>query len=622
MVNRSRLTAWMGLGAMLLVTLPELCSASVAASSKKQPRQAPASPSASSKSAHAASAKERNAAAQARRWMAKMTLRDRVAQLVMTACYGDSPSVRSREYREFRSQVVDLKVGGLIVLNRVRDGAVQRAEPHATAAFLNRMQRLAKTPLIVGADFEHGASMRMVRTTPFPYMMAFGAANDLELTRALGAATAREARAMGIQWIFAPDSDVNNNPDNPIINIRSFGENPQAVAANVKAFIEGAHSDPANFVLVTAKHFPGHGDTDTDTHMNLARVNASRERLEQVELVPFKAAIEAGVDSVMTGHLAVPALEPEDKPATVSRNVLTGLLRDELGFKGLICTDALDMQGVTKLYGPGETAVRALEAGVDLLLLPSDPKEAMRAVVAAVKDGRLTKARIDESVLKLLTVKARLGLQKKRLTDVEEVPDSLDTPEDEELARKVAEKAVTLVRNENNILPLANPERACWFVLSGGRFSTQGRDLAEAARRSAKGAQVTLLDPMLPTSEFDELAAKAQSNCDTVVVSAYVLVAAYSGTVGLPGNYPAFVDKLIATGKPVVFIALGNPYLLRVFPKVTAYLATFSTTQPSEVAAVRAVTGEIGISGKLPVTIPGFAQIGDGLTTAAKSPGR
>ena len=618
MVNLSRLAAVIGLGALLVVTLPGRFSASGAVAVKKQSRQAQADAAAASKTAYAASAKERNAVAQARRWMAKMTLRDRVAQLVMTACYGDSPSVRSREYREFKSQVVDLKVGGLIVLNRVRDGAVQRAEPHATAAFLNRMQRLAKTPLIVGADFEHGASMRMVRTTPFPYMMAFGAANDLDSTRALGAATAREARAMGIHWIFAPDADVNNNPENPIINIRSFGENPQAVASHVKAFIEGAHSDPANFVLVTAKHFPGHGDTDTDTHMNLARVSASRERLEQVELVPFKAAIEAGVDSVMTGHLAVPALEPEEKPATVSRNVLTGVLREELGFKGLICTDALDMQGITKLYGSGETAVRALEAGVDLLLLPGDAKEAVRSVVAAVRDGRLTKARIDESVLKLLTAKARLGLQKKHLTDLEAVPDSLGTPEDEELAAHVAEKAVTLVRNENNVVPLANPERACWFVLSGGRFSAQGRDLAEAARRSAKGAQVTLLDPTLPTSEFDSLAAKAQTSCDAVVVSAYVLVAAYSGTTGLPGNYPAFVDKLIASDEPVVFIALGNPYLLRAFPKVAAYLATFSTTAPSEMAAVRAVVGETGIGGKLPITIPGFAQIGDGLRTEAK----
>jgi beta-N-acetylhexosaminidase len=622
MVNRSRLTAVIGLGALLLVTLPKWFSASGAVAVKKQSRQAQADAAATSKAARAASAKERNAIAQARRWMAKMTLRDRVAQLVMTPFYGDSPNMRSREFREFKSQVIDLKVGGLIVLNRVRDGAVQRAEPHATAAFINRMQRLAKTPLIVGADFEHGASMRMVRTTPFPYMMAFGAANDLEATRALGAATAREARAMGIHWIFAPDADVNNNPDNPIINIRSFGENPQAVAAHVKAFIEGAHCDPANFVLVTAKHFPGHGDTDTDTHMNLARVNASRERLEQVELVPFKAAIEAGVDSVMTGHLAVPALEPEEKPATVSSNILTGLLREELGFKGLICTDALDMQAVTKLYGSGETAVRALEAGVDLLLLPGDAKEAVRAVVAAVKDGRLTKARIDESVLKLLTAKARLGLQKKRLTDVEAVPDSLGTPEDEELAARVAEKAVTLVRNENNVVPLANPERACWFVLSGGRFSAQGRDLVDAARRSARGAQVTLLDPMLPTSEFDSLAAKAQSSCDAVVVSAYVLVAAYSGSTGLPGNYPAFVDKLITSNKPVVFIALGNPYLLRAFPKVAAYLATFSTTAPSEVAAVRAVVGETGISGKLPITIPGFAQIGDGLRTEAKPASR
>lgn len=620
MVNRSRLAAAKGLGALLLVVAPGWGSATSNVTVKKRPA-ATATPK-PSKAARAASAEAGNAVAQARRWMAKMTLRDRVAQLVMTACYGDSPNIRSREYREYRAQVSELKIGGMIVLNRVRDGAVQRAEPHATAAFLNRMQRLAKTPLIVGADFEHGASMRMVRTTPFPYMMAFGAANDLDLTRALGAATAREARAMGIHWIFAPDADVNNNPDNPIINIRSFGENPQAVAAHVKAFIEGAHSDPANFALVTAKHFPGHGDTDTDTHMNLARVGASRERLDQMELIPFKAAIEAGVDSVMTGHLAVPALEPEEKPATVSKNILTGLLREELGFKGLICTDALDMQAITKMYGHGETAVRALEAGVDVLLLPGNGKDAVRAVVAAVKEGRLTKHRIDESVMKLLTVKARLGLQKKHITDVEAVPDSLATPEDEDLATRVAEKAVTLVRNENNVVPLANPERACWFVLSGGRFSAQGRDFMDAVRRSAKGAQVTLLDPLLPTSEFDDLAAKAQTSCDAVVVSAYVLVAAYSGTVGLPGNYPAFVEKLIASGRPVIFVALGNPYLIRAFPKVAAYLATFSTTQPSETAAVRAVAGEIGIGGKLPITIPGFAQIGDGLTTEAKTPAK
>ena len=613
----------MCLGAMLSVTLPELCSASGAAAAKKPSHPARAGATAPANAAvRATAAKDRAAVAQAHRWMAKMTLRERVAQLVMTAFYGDSPNMRSRAFREFKSQVTDLKVGGLIILNRVRDGAAQRAEPHATAAFINRMQRLSKTPLIVGADFERGASMRMTRTTQFPFAMAFGAANDLEATRALGAATAREARAMGIHWIFAPDADVNNNPDNPIINIRSFGENPQAVATQVKAFIEGAHSDPAHFVLVTAKHFPGHGDTDTDTHMNLARVGVSRERLEQVELVPFKAAIASGVDAVMTGHLAVPALEPEEKPATVSRNVLTGVLRDELGFKGLICTDALDMQGVTKMYGAGETAVRALEAGADLLLLPADAKEAVRAVVAAVKDGRLTRQRIDESVLKLLAAKARLGLQRQRLSDIEAVPDSLATAEDEELASRVTEKAVTLVRNENNVVPLTNPERACWFVLSGGRFSPQGRELVEAARRTAKGAQVTLLDPMLPVSEFDSLAEKARSSCDAVVVSAYVLVAAYAGNVGLPGNYPAFVDKLIASGKPVVFIALGNPYLLRAFPKVTAYLATFSTTAPSEAAAVRAVVGEAGISGKLPVTIPGYAQIGDGLRTDAKVAGK
>jgi beta-N-acetylhexosaminidase len=554
------------------------------------------------------------ATAQAKRWMAKMSLRDKVAQLVMVPFYGDSPGAHSREFAEFRTLVRDWRIGGLVVVNRVRNGAVQRAEPHAMAAFLNRMQRLAKTPLIAAADFEHGASMRMLNTTQFPYMMAFGAANDLAATRALGAATARESRAMGIHWLFAPDSDVNNNPDNPIINIRSFGEDPQRVAAHVKAFIEGAHSDPSHYVLVTAKHFPGHGDTDVDSHLNLPRISAARERLDQVELVPFRAAIEAGVDSIMTAHLAVPALEHEDKPATVSRSILTGLLREELKFNGLIVTDALDMQGIAKLYKSGEECVRALEAGADLLLMPGEPKAAIRAVTAAVNDGRLSKERINESVLKLLTLKARLGLQKSKLTDLEAIPDSLDTPEDGELANHVAQKALTLVRNENNLLPLAHPDRACWFVLSGGRFSRQGADLVDAVKQHSPHAQIRLLDPQLPASEFDLYAAEAQSGCDSVVIAAYALVAAYAGNVALPGNYPAFVDKLTAdNARPVAFIALGSPYLLRSFPKVQAYLATFSTVAPSEIAAVRAVIGEIGISGKMPISIPGFAHVGDGL---------
>jgi beta-N-acetylhexosaminidase len=546
-------------------------------------------------------------------WARQLTLREQVAQLVMVPFYGEAPNPRSKQGRELTAMVRDLRVGGLIVLNRVRGGNVQRAEPYAMAAFLNRMQRLAKVPLIVGGDFERGSSMRMNGTPAFPHLMAYGAARDLEATRALGRVTAREARAMGVHWVFAPDADVNNNPDNPIINIRSFSENPQAAAAQVTAFIEGARSDARFHVLLTVKHFPGHGDTATDTHIGLGTVEATREHLDQVELVPFRAAIQAGVDSVMTAHLVVPAIEPEPIPATVSKNVLTGLLREELKFQGLITTDAMDMQGLSKQFPPGEAAVRAIEAGVDLLLIPTNPAEAVKAVTAAVQSGRIPRKRIEESLRRVLASKAAVGLDKSRFVDLEAISDLVDTPEDEDQAQSAAEKGLVLVKNDGDALPLAKSGRACVYILSGSRFSATGRDLQDAVRQRSPAAVVQLLDPQLPETEFAALAARA-AECEKVVAAAFVASAAYRGNVALAGNYPAFVDALLATGKPVIFVSLGNPYLLRTYPGVAAYLATFSTVTTSELAAAKALFGEVPVTGKLPVTIPGLAEYGFGLT--------
>lgn len=586
---------------ILLVT----CCLSLQATAPKKKKLAKAVPVSSASSSSTA-----------QKWLKSLTPRERAAQLLMVQFYGESPNARSKAYRDYVTLVRDLKVGGLIVLNRVQNGIVKRAEPYQMAAFLNRMQKLAKVPLIVGGDFERGASMRMNSTTLFPHLMAYGAANDLEATRALGRATAREARAMGVQWVFAPDADVNNNPDNPIINIRSFSENPEAVAAHVTAFIEGMHSDPLYPVLSTVKHFPGHGDTATDSHIGLATISASRERIERVELVPFRAAIAAGVDSVMTAHLNVPALEPEEMPATVSKAILTGVLREELGFKGLITTDAMDMQGLSKFFPPGEAAVRAIEAGVDLLLIPANARASVDALMAAVKSGRVTQKRIDESALKILNAKVRVGLNKKKLVDLEAISDLIESPEDEETAQLVAEKALTLVKNESGVLPLRDSANACFYLLGAGRFSTQGRDMLDLLRARAPKAKAVLLDPQLPLAEYAQLAAET-AQCNTVVVAAYVTSGAFRGNVALAGNYPAFVDQLLATGKPMVFVALGNPYLLRTYPGVQAYLATFSTVLPSERAAVRALFGEITVHGKLPVTIPGLAEYGFGLRMEA-----
>jgi beta-N-acetylhexosaminidase len=553
-----------------------------------------------------------NERAVALKWIRGMTLRDRIAQLVMITSYGEAPSSRSKAFRDFVHAVRDLKVGGMIVVNRVVNGSVRNAEPYAMAAFLNRMQRLSKVPLLVGADFERGASMRVSGTPKYPHLMAYGAARDLKLTRELGLATAREARALGVQWVFAPDADVNNNPDNPIINIRSFGENPTDVASQVSAFIEGAHSDPSNRVLATVKHFPGHGDTNVDSHMGMPRLGADQERMRNLELVPFREAISAGVDAVMTAHMAVPAYESEDIPATVSRKVLTGLLRDGMNFSGLIVTDAMDMQGLTKQFPGGEAAIRALQAGADVLLMTPNPEEAINAVAAAVKERRLSEKRINESALRVLMAKVRVGLNKKKLVNLEDVSDVIDSPESEQQAQTAADRAVTLVRNEGGLVPVSNPAGTCVWVLSESRYGMQGRRFAEEMRSHASGIRLQNFDPLTSSADMDQAFDRA-GKCEAHAVAAFVTVGAYRGNVALSGNYPGFVAKLQETGVPIALISLGNPYLLRSFPRVAAYLATFSPAPTSEAAAAKAILGAMEITGRLPVTIPGIAKYGDGI---------
>jgi beta-N-acetylhexosaminidase len=559
--------------------------------------------------------KASKASATVRRWMKTMTLRDQVAQLVFIEFHGGSPNTRSRDYLKFVRLIRDTGVGGLILTNLTNQRGVQKAEPYALAAFLNRMQRLARVPLLVGSDFERGASMRVSGATPFPSAMAFGAAGDPALTQFEGEVTAREARALGIHWVFGPVADVNNNPDNPIINIRSFGENPQAVAAHVKAFIEGAHSDKRNLILTTAKHFPGHGDTAIDSHLSLPEITADRERLDRLELVPFRAAIAAGVDAVMSGHIAVPALTPQ-LPATLSPTILTGLLREQLGFNGLVITDALGMGAIVSGFGAGDAAVRALQAGADTLLMPADPDVAIRAVVAAVQSGKLTRARVQESVVKLLSAKERLGLDRKRSVDVESIGDVLGDPAVNERAQEVANRAVTLVRNQGGMLPLAAPGRTCFVTMTESRYSTDGVAFAQEVHKRSPEAALVALDGSMTPDTVDESLKKLPA-CPAYAVAAFAPVNPGAGNVGLSSELSRAIESLIGTGKPLVLVALGNPYLLRAYPKVTAYLATFSGVVPAEIAAVQALWGEIAIRGHLPVTIPGEARYGEGIQMPA-----
>ncbi len=552
------------------------------------------------------------------RWMQGMTLRDEVAQMVMIPFSGRLLHPRTKAFRDFTRLVAVEHVGGLILVNVTQGRLVAKAEPLDVASFLNSMQRLAKVPLIVGADLERGASMRLNSTTVFPHAMAFGATHDPSAARYEGVVTAREARAVGIQWVFYPVADVNNNPDNPIINIRSFGENPQDVAANVDAFIEGAQADKKTRVLTTVKHFPGHGDTATDSHLNMAVISADRARLDQMEFVPFRSAIEHGVDAVMTAHIAVPALDGPDVPATLSPKIMTGVLRDEFGFKGLVVTDALEMGGIAKGFGVGEAAVRAVMAGADVLLMPPDPHAAIEAVMAAIKNGKIDRKRIRQSVVRILTAKVKVGLGTTALVNVENINELVNSPESNARALEIAEQATTLIRNDGPLVPLRDPARTCFWSLAEGRTSVEGLALAAEVRKRSTVARVNLLDTTMTDDDISK-AESASTGCATNVVAAFVAVAAYKGNTALQGNFPALLSRLIASKKPLLLVSLGNPYLWRNYPEIPGYMTTYSTVPPAEVAVVKALFGEVAIGGRLPVTIPNLAKIGDGIMMAASS---
>ncbi len=549
----------------------------------------------------------------AARWLASLSLRERVAQLIVIPFNGHPMNTRSRDYRKFVHLVSQEHVGGLILINVAAGRLSSKADPLEVASFVNKMQKLARVPLVISGDFERGASMRIDDTTAFPHAMAFTASRDPNEARVEGEITARESRALGVQWLFFPDADVNNNPDNPIINIRSYGEDPKDVSQFVSAFIEGAHSVPTAKVLVTAKHFPGHGDTATDSHLNLASIAGDRPRLEQVEWAPFRAAIASGVDSIMSAHIAVPALDSPTLPATLSSKILTGVLREQLGFKGIIVSDALEMGGIAQGFSVGDASVRALEAGVDVLLMPPDPEAAINAVVAAVNSGRITRKRLDESVMRLLTAKAHLGLAANRFVDVDKIHDVVSSPESTAVAQQISDRSVTLVKNEGDFVPLKAPVSTAFFVLTESRIGVAGQAFAQEMKKHAPQALVQQLDPSMSDADTQAAIDRA-APAERYVVAAFASVAAYRGNVALGGSYPKTIETLIATKKPVMLISLGNPYLLRTFPGVQSYMTTYSSVPDAEISAVKAIFGEIAIGGKLPVTIPGFAKYGDGIS--------
>jgi len=544
-----------------------------------------------------------------------MSLREKLGQLLMIPFVGLFTSSDNPDYKEALRQVEQNHVGGLMVATTRGPLGIRRSQVYPTAVMANEFQRRAKIPLLIGADFESGTAMRLDEGTSFPTPMAIAATGDPKLAYAAGKITALESRAAGVHWIFAPDADVNSNPDNPIINIRSFGEDPKRVAEYVTEFIRGVESHGA---LATAKHFPGHGNVTVDSHLSLATVPSDRADLERTEFVPFRAAIIAGVSSVMSGHLAVPSLESNPNlPATLSRNILTGILRDEMKFKGLVITDAMEMGGITSLYAPGEAAVRAIEAGVDFLLMPPTPDAAIAALEAAVKSERLTERRIDESVRRILAAKARIGLHKNRLVDVTRLHERFGLPEYVTESQHIAARGVTLLRDSAQLLPLdaSQPLRVLLVSLSADPDSCPGETIEPEIRARVDSLQVLRADTRFVS--VSALKLPPSDTYDVAIAAMFVRVADRKGNVGFPDDQRAFVNQLLAAGKPVVVAAFGTPYLISQFPDAKTWLAAFSANRVAQHAATRAIFGETDIAGAIPVTVPGILKRGDGLRVPA-----
>jgi beta-N-acetylhexosaminidase len=566
----------------------------------------------------------------ARKTLGRLTLEEKVGQLFMIWVRSEFMNVESPVYLELRDNLHRYHVGGLALSVPVEAPLLVRSRPEEAALLLNRLQGESDLPLLVAADFEAGVATRLSGATGFPQAMAFGAGGWTEAARSAGRITAREARAVGVHWNFFPVADVNSNPANPVINTRSFGENPQAVSAFVAATIEG---ERAGGVLTTVKHFPGHGDTATDSHYGVARVGGDLARLESVELPPFRRAIAEGVDSVMIAHVTVPAIEASsDKVASTSSAVVTDLLRNKLGFTGIVVTDALDMAALTRRYAPdvGRAAVDAFLAGNDVLLIPADLDASWRAMVAAVRSGEIPTARLDASVLKILSKKAALGLHRSRFVDVGAVPRLVGRPEDAAAAQAIADEAVTLVRNDGLALPLeATPapegglpylttietrNRLVVVVVSGNVRGEAGRVLDREVRARAPDAHVFFVDRDSAAGASAEVLAAADE-AQAVVVAAFVAPApGVSGPDAGEDEAGRLLQQLLAraSGKTAV-LAVGSPYVAQGFAGIGTYLCTLSSAAVSERSAVRALFGEIPITGRLPVTIPGVAERGFGI---------
>ncbi len=580
--------------------------------------------------------------------LATLSLRDKAAQLVWPWVLGDYTAADDPTYRRVERLVREQHVGGVII---------SVGSPTEIASKLNALQQASPLPLLVGADLETGAAFRarggyflpnaidLGGATYFPYAMGIGATRDTTFAYQMGRATAREGRALGIHMAFAPVLDVNNNPRNPVISLRSFGENPQLVARLGAAFVRGIQE---NGMLATGKHFPGHGDTEQNSHLELARVTASAARLDSVELVPFRAAVQAGVRGIMTFHGQLPGLDTSSLPATLNPRIMTDLLRGQLGFRGLVITDALDMNGVLGKMTMAEVTQRAVLAGADLLLMPTDITGAIDAVVDGVRRGLFTEARITESARKLLVAKQEMGLARQRLTDLQAlrkvVGDSMSVSD----AQLAAERAITLVKDSLGVVPFGGLPRTARVVSvtiaprtdlgAGASFNAELARMfpalrsialtteqvydATAAAAAAPGQNAQYIATPQPRllPALVENALRGAQGADLVVVSSYFGASSSTARLAAPEGMADLLTGLQKSGTRVVLASFSNPYIAQDLPSVPAYLIAWGGSPLMQRAAARALLGAAPITGQLPITIPSVAPYGTGVRREARAP--
>jgi len=540
--------------------------------------------------------------------LASLTVRQQVGQLVIPWLSGSYTALDDSLFQVAARWVDSLEIGGLIV---------SVGSPLDIATKLNALQQRSRLPLLVSADLEWGAGMRVVGATAFPHIMAVGATGEPRDAYAIGAAAAVEGRAVGIHVNFAPDADVNNNPANPIINTRSFGEDPRTVSRLVAAYVRGLHE---HGMLATLKHFPGHGDTQTDSHIGLPVITAGYGRLDSLELVPFRAGIAAGADVVMSAHIAFPALTGSNDPATLSAAVLTGLLRDSLRFPGLVVTDALMMGAIVTKYGAGEATVRAFLAGSDLLLIPADPDSAVLAMTAAVAAGRVTPQRLAQSVRRVLEIKRRLGLFERRTVPLDSIPHVVGSKRFQDAANDIAVRSLTLVRDVGGRLHAlrGHPGRLALIAYADEANGSVGLFLTDLLRQGGDTVEYFRLWPMSGTLSYDSARATIARAPATVFIT-NVRPISGKGNIALPDSLAQLIT-LTDAARPTVLVSLGSPYLLNQTPAVRSYLIAWSGVRASERAVALALLGRVPLGGHLPTRIPPDYALGWGLTVPALQP--